>query len=258
MIFLFDKDLIRAFENGGKNADTTWTYFLNKYSKLILKVIRSYTNDYDEVMDKYLFVCKKLSENNFSILKKYNYKDKRKAKLSTWLTVVVRNLCVDQFRDSHGRKRLPAVFKNMDGTERKIFKHYFYDGLDAAQISTLLQPGKSLDEIGDLIDRLKKSFQSQNNNYFKKNYTVELNENISSSEPLSNELIEMDEMSNILNQLIKSTDSVEQYILTLRFWDGLTIKQISHLTFIPTRRVNYILEKVLNSFRTKIKKEHFR
>ena len=93
------------FDGNDKNAADAWAYFLNKYSKIILKVIRSYTNNYDEVMDKYLFVCNKISENNFSLLKKYNYNDKRKAKLSTWLTVVVRNLCVDQFRKNHGDRK---------------------------------------------------------------------------------------------------------------------------------------------------------
>ena len=238
-----------------KNVGDAWAYFLNKYSKIILKVIRSYTNDYDEVMDKYLFVCKKLSENNFSILKKYNYKDKRKAKLSTWLTVVVRNLCVDQFRNSHGRRRVPVSILNLNSTERKIFEYYFYNGLGIPEISRLFEPHKSIEEIENLIEEINKNIVKGKIYSSNKVNTVEYSDNLVLDEMHVYEKIESEEYKIIFARLIESLPTIEKFILKLRFWDDLSVKDISTIMNIPSRRVYYILDNVINNLNSTIKRK---
>lgn len=254
-MILFDKNLIRMFDGDGKNAGDAWAYFLNKYSKIILKVIRSYTNDYDEVMDKYLFVCIKLSENNFKLIKKYNYKDKRKAKLSTWLTVVVRNLCVDQFRNSHGRKRLPASILNLNSTERKIFKYYFYDKLSITEISRLFEPEKSIEEIVNLIDDINQSIVKGTINAGREIKVVGFNDDIEVEQISIHDQIELEEYKNIFNNLIETLEPIEKFILKLRFWEDLTVKEISSITNIPSRKLFYTLDKITGKLQSSIKRE---
>lgn len=254
-MILSEKKLIKMFSDSEKSACDAWVYFLDGYSKFILKVIRSFTNDYDEVMDKYLFVCEKLSENNFCLLKKYDYKDKRRAKLSTWLTVVARNLCVDQFRHSNGRRRIPAAIRNMNLIERKIFRYYFYEGLDIPEISKIFEPHKSIEEIDELINSIKTLIGKGNIGTSRKIKTLDFNDDIEVNQTTAYEQIELDEHRNMFDKLIESLSPIEKFILKLRFWDGLTVKEISSITNIPSRKLFYTLEKIINNFHLSMKRK---
>jgi len=254
-LYFNDKKLIKDIKSSDNSSERAWRYFLDRYSKIILKVIRSFTNDYDEVMDKYLFVCEKLSKDNFSVLRKYNYEDKRKARLSTWLTVVVRNLCVDQFRDTCGRKRLPASLLNLNSTERKIFEYYFYNGLGTAEITKLFEPHKSIEEIEDLIEEINKNIVKGKSYSSQKVNTVEYNDNMVTGELSFFEKIESEEYKIILDRLIKSLPTIEKFILKLRFWNDLSVKDIASIVNIPQRKVYYILDNAISTLNSGIKRE---
>ena len=255
ILIVSEKKLIKMFNAGGKIACDAWVYFLDRYSKIILKVIRNFTSDYDGVMDKYLFICKKLSKNDFSILKKYNYNDKRRAKLSTWLTVVVRNLCVDQFRHSQGRRRTPAIIRNLSLIDRKIFKYYFYDKLSISEISRLFEPEKSIEEIVNLIDDINQSIVKGTINAGRKIKAVGFNDDIEVEQISVHDQIELEEYKNIFNNLIESLEPIEKFILKLRFWEDLTVKEISSITNIPSRKLFYTLDKITGKLQSSIKRE---
>jgi len=206
-------------------------------------------------MDKYLFVCEKLSKDNFSVLRKYNCDDKRKAKLSTWLTVIVRNLCVDQFRDTYGRKRIPASLLNLDSTERKIFKYYFYNGLGIAEISQLFETYKSIEEIENLIEVINKNIVKGKSHSSKRVNTVEYNDKIVTGELNFYEKMESEEYKIILDRLIESLPTIEKFILKLRFWNDLSVKDIASIVNIRQRKVYYILNNVFCALNSGIKRE---
>ena len=63
---------------GGKKSQKAWSKFLEIYSKLLLKIIWQYTKDYDEAMEKYLFVCSNLCKDNFRIFKNFNTESRGK------------------------------------------------------------------------------------------------------------------------------------------------------------------------------------
>ena len=90
--------LLRATAEGRERA---WTAFLEEFSERILAVARSLGGDEDATMDCYLFVLERLQGDDFSRLR--GYSPASGAKFTTWLSIVVRRLCIDQHRSKYGR-----------------------------------------------------------------------------------------------------------------------------------------------------------
>lgn len=83
--------------------DQAWAHFLNTYSRLILHAARTLGSEYDAVMDRYAYVVEQLRGGDFQRLRAF-VADGR-GKFSTWLTVVVRRICLDHHRHRYGRAR---------------------------------------------------------------------------------------------------------------------------------------------------------
>lgn len=103
-----------------------WQTFLRTYTSLILRVARNHESDEIKVLDIYLFVCEKLSESEFRRLRKF--KTDGPATFSTWLTTVVRNLCVDWHRSVQGRSRPSAITSQLSELESFVFRELYDKG----------------------------------------------------------------------------------------------------------------------------------
>lgn len=96
-------DLLRLIAATPSDQDQAWTRFLDAYSRLVLHVARSVFQDRDEAMDAYAHVLEQLRTNDFARLRAFS--PEGRGKFSTWLVAVVRRLCLDFARRSHGRRR---------------------------------------------------------------------------------------------------------------------------------------------------------
>lgn len=105
-----------------------WDRFLSRYRRLIFAAIRHYAQDYDDVMDVFARVCEALREDDFRRLRAYHQQTSHRARFSTWLVTVVRNLTIDWFRQKEGRRRLPAIAEDLPTRQRRIFEHVYLDG----------------------------------------------------------------------------------------------------------------------------------
>lgn len=103
-----------------------WQTFLRMYTSLILRVARHHEADESKVMDIYVFVCEKLSESDFRRLRKF--RTDGSATFSTWLTTVVRNLCVDWHRSVHGRSRPSTMVLQLSDLESFVFRELYERG----------------------------------------------------------------------------------------------------------------------------------
>jgi RNA polymerase sigma factor (sigma-70 family) len=107
--------------------DAAWDLFLDRYRRLIFAAIRHYAQDYDDVMDVFARVCEALREDDLRRLRSYTNQQDHRARFSTWLVTVVRNLTVDWFRHRDGRRRLSVVAEALPPLRRRIFEHVFLD-----------------------------------------------------------------------------------------------------------------------------------
>jgi RNA polymerase sigma factor (sigma-70 family) len=84
-------------------VDAAWRVFIAEHTRLLLHVARSVSTNHDDTMDAYTFVLEQLRADDFRRLREFAA-DPR-SKLSTWLVVVARRLCLDLYRRRYGRNR---------------------------------------------------------------------------------------------------------------------------------------------------------
>lgn len=86
--------------------EEAWAGFVHAYSGQILRVARSLGGDADAAMDRYAFVLDRLRDDECRRLRAYARPDA--GEFTLWLTVVVRRLCLDHYRERYGRPRRAA------------------------------------------------------------------------------------------------------------------------------------------------------
>ena len=155
------EDWAAELERG--QVDRAWDLFLTRYRRLIFAAIRHYAQDYDDVMDVFARVCEALREGDLRRLRSYLQTPTHRARFSTWLVTVVRNLTIDWFRERDGRRRLPAVAEGLPALQRRIFEHVFLDRrshLEAYELIVTQEPGLP---FGAFLAELRATYRAVTN-----------------------------------------------------------------------------------------------
>lgn len=135
------EDWMVQLERGA--GESAWDLFLSRYRRLIFAAIRHYAQDYDDVMDVFARVCEALREDDMRRLRAYLDQQDHRARFSTWLVTVVRNLTIDWFRQRDGRRRLPALADDLPSLQRRIFQLVFVDGRSHLETYELIRAGEA-------------------------------------------------------------------------------------------------------------------
>lgn len=109
-------------------SEPAWDAFLDRYRRLVFAAIRRFVRDHDDVMDVFTRVCEALRADDLGRLRRWANEPCHRARFSTWLVTVVRNLAVDWLRERHGRPRPPAVAARLTPLQRSIHAAVFQDG----------------------------------------------------------------------------------------------------------------------------------
>ncbi len=105
--------------------EAAWDGLIAAHTRLILAVARSLGGGRDEAMGRYVYVLEKLRENDFRRLRAF--RDDRRARFSTWLTVLARRLCLDHHRMQYGRTRTTG--NPQESTELRTLRRRLADGI---------------------------------------------------------------------------------------------------------------------------------
>lgn len=119
--------------------DQAWDLFVDRYRRLIFATIRHYATDYDDTMDVFAWVCEALRRDELGRLRRYAADKQHRARFSTWLVAVVRNLTIDWFRHRNGRKRLRAAFAELPPLQQKIYEYVCHQSLSHVEAYELLR-----------------------------------------------------------------------------------------------------------------------
>jgi RNA polymerase sigma factor (sigma-70 family) len=116
-----------ALELANGRPEPAWDLFVGRYRRVIFAAIRHYARDYDDVMDVFARVCEALREDDLRRLRSFLEQPLHRARFSTWLVAVVRNLTVDWFRHRDGRRRITALAVALPPLQRRIFELVFFE-----------------------------------------------------------------------------------------------------------------------------------
>jgi len=123
---------------GSEEPRNAWVQFLDEYSAVILQVVRYFEREQDHVSDCYLFICEQLCRDRFRRLRRFQINGP--ARFSTWLRVVLRNLCLDWHRQETGRQRVFDSVAQLSQLDQDVFRQIFERGFSEAEALLVLSP----------------------------------------------------------------------------------------------------------------------
>lgn len=181
--------------DSGTCREEVWGRFVERHSRLILKVSHSTTDSYDGAMDRYAFVLQHLREDECRRLKAYRFD--HRGKFTTWLVVVARRLCADFHRSKYGRtpKSRGGDGNGQDRTgEREVrarLANFLVEDLDPALFGDVSRSGPEI--------QLRK-----------------------------------EELFGALEAALSQLSPRDRLLVKLRYQDGLPAREIAELMAFPT------------------------
>jgi RNA polymerase sigma factor (sigma-70 family) len=153
-------DVLRRLRS--RSPGEAWAVFLERYSPLLLDVVRLFERREDDAADCYLFICEQLSRRRFARL--LCFRPGGPARFSTWLCAVTRNLCLDWHRKEMGRHRVFASIARLSPLEQQLFQCLFVEPLTLEEAFLKLRsafPRLTLAEMRDSADRVERALTSR-------------------------------------------------------------------------------------------------
>ena len=133
--------LLSVHANGASDAvDDAWRAFIAEQTRLLLHVARSVYTNHDDAMDAYTFVLEQLRADGFRRL--HEFAADPRSKLSTWLVVVARRLCLDLYRRRYGRDR--GTESSARRVVRRRLRDLITEGLDVGELPATQGDGAEL------------------------------------------------------------------------------------------------------------------
>ncbi len=130
-------DEVAAIIDRGAEA---WKPFLKRHSPFILSCIRRFARDYDERMEIYVHVCRRLQADDCRRIRQFRGRGAGgNCKFSTWLAAVTFNMAREWIRSTRGRKRMFRAVRDLDRIDRLIFRYYFWEGYGVSEIASCLR-----------------------------------------------------------------------------------------------------------------------
>ena len=242
-------------------ATDAWAEFLQTYSPLILQVIRLLESEHDSIADSYLFVCEQLSQNRFRRLRKFE--PEGKASFSTWLRVVVRNLCLDWRRHEFGRHRVFESVKSLASLDQQVFQCIFRRGLSVSETYLTLRPAYPdlqeeqieaaqlrLDSL--LTPRQRWLLRTERPEILRESATSEnegegIHEQLPDPRPDPEKWAAIQQEQDALAKAVKKLPAADRLLVRLRYEQGLTLGKVAELTGLKDaqtsdRRIRSILD----------------
>jgi RNA polymerase sigma factor (sigma-70 family) len=112
-------ELLQLFGSArAEEREIAWDALVAAHHRLLLHVARASARDHDAAMDAYAYVLERLREDDYRRLRSFD--PTGRASFSTWLTVVVRRLCVDLVRQRYGRGGRADTDEEARRTRRRL------------------------------------------------------------------------------------------------------------------------------------------
>ncbi len=247
-------------------SETAWHTFIDRYTGLIIHVLRRYLFDEDQVRNTYVDVLENLHQGRMQTYR-------GRSSLATWLLLVSRNAATDQLRHEHGRREVPRGLRRLSAVHQEIYRLYYVEGqtFAATQKQIWLQGHRlsedaMIDHLGEIdaelpgrtyrrvrYDLAAESLGAASGRLLEYCDAVhfEAEHNQQEQSPL-NRLIHKEAEIRSLKALryVAELPADERRILSLRFEEGLSAQEIAdRLGISNRRRVFTILDRIVRKLR---------
>src|SRR5579864_8948070 len=241
-----------------------WEEFLRRYSAVIFQTCQYSTSNADQAADCFLFSCEQLSRNNFRRLAQFRLDGS--ASFSTWLRVVVHNLCLDWRRKEFGRPRLFRSIARLSQLDGDVYRCRCEQGLSLDDTLFSLRPnfpGLTMEQVAAAEEHVQESLNSRQLWLMSTRRTQSRMQSQSSNvdvldspmnepvdpHPNQESVLAERQREDRLRRAVEKLPEFEQLLVRMRFEQGLSLQEIADLTELGDaqrvhRRIAVILEKL--------------
>ena len=244
-----DAELIAHFK---RNPEQAYGELLRRYSAVILRMIRRFMHDQDEVMEVYTAVCERLRAKDFRALRRFQISNE----LTPWLSVVVANACRDRFRKLKAVSVPKSVIGKLSEVEQLVFRYYYQRRLTQQEIVETIKGKHDLEcSYYDVVEAIGKinELLSINKRW---HLLMALNQNAAAPsledlrevgiEARSSDTVGKSEEEEIrletldkLNDALEVLDAEDQLLVLLRFEHGMKASEIADAMAIEDHKYVY-------------------
>ena len=264
-----DSELLSLFHNHPNQA---WRHFIDRYANAIFSLIRSLGFDYDAAMDRFVYVCEKLCEQDFRRLKAIKYAGSR-GDLTPWVRQVVKRLCINWAWSEDGRKRLLKPVAQLGAFEQRVFELYFWQGLSPSEIDERLRqehfgefaPVAVFEALDLLLSQLsEKKLWRLISNLARTRGSLSLDDvdeetglglDVADEQPDPETGLLRQEQDRILQQALGRLSDRQVLVLQFRFEHALSTQEVAEIMRIDEREVKKLVESSLEHLRKILKSE---
>ncbi len=257
---LSDAELLTLFTDDPERA---WKLFIDRYADIIFSYLHTLGFNYDQSMDRFVYVCEKLCEQDFRRMKTIKYAGRR-GELTPWVRKVVRHLCINWAWSTEGRRRLFKPVAKLPALEQRIFELYFWKGLSPTEIHEQLrygQPGLTLVETLDALERIFSVLSHKNlwrltSNLAWRRGPVSLDEidegmGIEPVDPAATpeELVIKKEAEERMSRALDGLRPKERLMIQFRYEEGMSPREISEMLGVGEKEVKNSLRGALTKLK---------
>lgn len=243
-----DRALIESFRTDPNHG---YAALLDRYTPVILRMIRKFLRDPDEVMETYTSICERLRANDFQALRRFRVG----SELAPWLSVVVANACRDRFRKRRHVSSPKSVLKQLDERERLVFKYYYQEHVPKQEIADYIKGRKGMAcddfDVNQAIEKIDKLLSV--NKRWHLIAALRANRPAMSLEDLASIGIrprddkdlpdvfhqERESRSEQLSRALGEMDPDDQLLVLLRFEHGMRARDISKIMQFDSHKYVY-------------------
>ena len=239
------------------DAGAAWAEFVDNYAPLIMSVVGQIEFEQERSDDCFLYVCEKLSENGFKRLLKFN--PSGTAKLSSWLSTVVFNLCVDWHRKEYGRVRMLTVISALAEFDQAVYRLVHEDGMSRESAYQRLHskfPDLKRESVSSALRRIHKvltprqrwrmSLRDRQRATDAGNLNTESIEQYQDPGQSPESAFQSAREIELLEIALSKLPAEKRLLLHWRFQEGLTLKRIARLSDLGrTHRVWTELQRAI-------------
>lgn len=253
-----------------RDPRSAWDALVEGYSGLILGVLARYTRDPDQRMDAYLYVLEELQAQDFRRLRHFGHSPSaHPCSFETWLKLVVRNLYFDWFRHLHGRKSLPKEIQKLPALDQRVFKLVHWEGYSAQEAFEVLRGQENglafatfiqkLAHVEQLLSPINRAKIRRDIERARGPISLDAEDTGPPIEAKAESKVRTPEDEALLQErrkalwkLVEVLAAEDRLILRLRFFEGLTAKQIARAIGAPEPMAIYRrIERICHGLRVR-------
>lgn len=205
-----------------------------------LSMYLGYTVEYDDLVGYGIFGL-------IDAIDKFDYN--KGVKFETYATLRIRGAILDQIRKMDW---LPRTIRQKQKKIEQALQKISLSGKEASMQELAEELGISLDELDDWQNQTQMNTIMSLDEYLEQGTEIRMNSETNTHFEQPEKLMEQEEMKKMLMQALDGLTENEKRVITLYYYEEMTLKEISMILEVSESRISQLHTKALKKMKKKL------